>query len=440
MAGAEVPLGADGVSLWLTDWKVDGGGAWSGRRILALVGGVHAGHLDVFVHPDQQAVGVANLEVEPGFRGQHLASVMMDALYAAYPTAWINHGGRGPQGTLWWDRYDEPAPERNVHNRPPAEWAAYFDAVAVAGQRARNAYQNRYQGVHGHREHVYRYGEALESEARRYMPVFREPDVQGPDPQKDVLHGALRLVLPPGLHRIVHDNRRAPAERAGLLLDHIGYGNLPHASAWSSTEHSAFEELAHDRLFDTPPSLDMDGGTVAARRVALEPALAAAQMRAQQPETHLTFKVRVPDGADLPLHDVKASWVTFVDSPGIEVQLAGLSWRHAQQPWHTHRAVFSPPLDAAIKPEYQRDASASYRSRYSELGDLLPGQGPRRAESTSPFTGREADIRAMAARLHQGVAHRAERHPAELPPSSPAVHVRPDPHQHPRPDGPGIRY
>ncbi|MFF8407478.1 hypothetical protein ACF06P_38325 [Streptomyces sp. NPDC015684] len=52
------------------------------------------------------------------------------------------------------DRYDEPAPERNVHNRPPAVRAAYFEPVAVAGQRARNAYQNRYQGVHGHREYV----------------------------------------------------------------------------------------------------------------------------------------------------------------------------------------------------------------------------------------------------------------------------------------------
>lgn len=101
MAGAQVPLDDAGVSLWLTDWKAAGGGAWSGRRILALVGGARAGHLDVFLHPDQQAVSVANLEVEPGFRRQHLASVMMDALYAAYPTAWINHGGRTPRGTLW---------------------------------------------------------------------------------------------------------------------------------------------------------------------------------------------------------------------------------------------------------------------------------------------------------------------------------------------------
>ncbi len=69
-------------------------------------------------------------------------------------------------------------------------------------------------------------------------------------------------------------------------------------------------------------------------------------------------------------------------------------------------------MDAAIKPAYQRDAGVSYQARYSDLGDLLPGQGPRRAETTSPFTGREADIHAMAARLHEGVARRA------APPSS----------------------
>lgn len=270
-----------------------------------------------------------------------------------------------------------------MHNRPPAEWAAYFEPVAVAGQRARNAYQNRYQGVHGHREHVYRYGEALEAEARRYANAFCEPDVQGPDVRRDELHGALRLVLPHGLHRIVHDSRRDGAERAALLLDHIGYGNLPHDSAWSSTEHAAFEELAHDRLFDTPPPVEVDGETPAARRAPLERALPAAQADARPPETHLTFQVRLPDGADLPPHDVTASWVSFVDSPGIELQPAGMSWRGGQQPWHTHRAAFGPPLDAAIKPAYQRDAGASYRARYSDLGGLLPGQGPRRAETAS---------------------------------------------------------
>ncbi|KAF3463240.1 GNAT family N-acetyltransferase [Streptomyces sp. Tu 3180] len=79
VGGAESRLDAAGVSPWLTDWKVDGGGAWSGRRVMALGGGEHAGHLDVYVHPDGQAVDVAGLEVEPGHQRRGLASVMMDA-------------------------------------------------------------------------------------------------------------------------------------------------------------------------------------------------------------------------------------------------------------------------------------------------------------------------------------------------------------------------
>jgi hypothetical protein len=411
VAGAEARLDAAGVSLWLTDWKVDGGGAWSGRRVMALVGGSYAGHLDFYVHPDGQAVDVAGLDVSPDYRKRHLASVMMDALYAAYPTAWINHGGRSPEGTVWWDRYTEPAPERNVHNRPPAEWAYYFDPLTVAAQKARNAYQNRYNGVNGHKEAVYRYGEPMEAEARQYAPDFHEPDVQGPDPGLDELYGGVRLVLPPGLHRIVHDSSRDAAERAGLVLDHIGHGSLPHHSPWSTTEHSAFEDLVHEQVFDTEP---------------------------QQPVTHVTFRILPLADGELSLHDVKATWVHFVNSPGIEVQLAGMSWRSPQRPWVTHSAVFDPPVDAAISPGYPQDASPAYRARYSEIGDLLPGQTPHRAEEASPYAEREAEIRAMANKLHQGIARRATDRPATASgqPEAAEHHVH---QQHPQQQTPRIR-
>ncbi|WP_093695025.1 hypothetical protein [Streptomyces sp. 2231.1] len=132
--------------------------------------------------------------------------------------------------------------------------------------------------------------------------------------------------------------------------------------------------------------------------------------------------------------------MSFVDSPGIEVQLAGMSWRQAQQPWRTYRAVFGPPLDAAIKtglPAGRRRLLAGPLQR--DLGDLLPGQGPRRAETASPFEGREADIHAMAARLH-GVARRAERRAAGLPaPVPPAAPIQPGAERHPHRPGPGIR-
>lgn len=388
MVGAEARLDAAGVSLWLTDWKVDGGGAWSGRRVMALVGGVHAGHLDVYAHPDGQAVQVAGIEVEPGYQGRGLASVMMDALYAAYPTAWINHGRRGTEGTLWWDRYREPAPERNVHNRPPAEWARYFDPLTVAAERAHNAYHNRHAGVHGHREAVYRYGEPMAEEARKYAPLFREPAVQGPDPRVEELYGGVRLVLPPGLYRLVHDSRRDVGERAGILLEHLGHGNLPHGSAWSTTEHAAFEELHDEQVRDPTPA---------------------------GPVTHLTFHLLPLAGVEAPPHEVKATWVKYVHSPGIEVQLAGMSWRSPQRPWITHSVALDPAVDVAIAPEYQRDATPAYRARYDEIGELRPGQAPQRTAPASPFAGREAEIRALAERLQQGVAQRAAGRAPEVP-------------------------
>jgi hypothetical protein len=409
VAEAEARLDEAGVSLWLTDWKTDGGGAWSGRRIMAQVGGAYAGHLDVYVHPDGQAVEVAELEVPPDYQLRNLASVMMDALYAAYPTAWINHGGRGPEETRWWDRYSEPAPERNPHNRPPAEWAHYFDPVVVASQKARNAYRNRYDGVDGHREAVYRYGEPMEAEARQHTHLFHEPEPQGPDPGADELYGGVRLFLPPRLHRIMHDSSRDAAERAGIVLDHLGHGNLPHHSAWNTTERGAFEDLAHEEIFDTVT---------------------------RQPVTHLTFRVLPLRGQQMPMHDVKATWVRFIDSPGIEVELAGMSWRSPQRPWLAHTAVFDPPLDAAIAPGYPADASPQYRARYSEIGDLLPGQMPRRAESASAYVGREAEIRAWADRLRQGIAQRAADRPdpasGQPTPANHQVHQQQSQQQTPR--------
>lgn len=232
---------------------------------------------------------------------------------------------------------------------------------------------------------MYRYGEPMEAEARQHAHLFHAPEPQGPDPQTDELYGGVRLFLPPGLHRVVHDSSRDAAERADIVLDHLGHGSLPHYSAWNATERGAFEDLAHEEVFDTV---------------------------SQQPVTHLTFRVLPLTNQQMPPHDVKATWVRFIDSPGIEVELAGMSWRSPQRPWLTHTADFDPPLDAAIAPEYPADASPQYRARYSEIGDLLPGQMPRRAaESASPYAGREAEIRAWADRLRQGIAERAADRP-----------------------------
>ncbi|MFE7332558.1 hypothetical protein ACFU8W_48525 [Streptomyces sp. NPDC057565] len=367
------------MSLWLTDWTVEIGGAWSGRRLMALVGGAYAGRLDFVVHPDGQAVSVSGLEVSPEFQERNLAAVMMDALYAAYPSAWIDHGGRSREGTLWWDRYSDPAPERNIHNRPMAEWAVYFEALRVAGQKVQNALHNRYLGVDGHRDTAYRYGESLEEEARRYAPAFREPPVQGPDPATAELYGGMRLVLPPRYHQIVHNSSRDVGERAEMLLSQIGYGNLPFGATWSTTEHAAFGELAQEQLLD--PS-------------------------SAQTQTHVAFHVQPLSGPEIPSHSVKATWVKYLNSPGIEVKLAGMTWRSPQRPGVTHSATFTPPVDAAIAPEYWQDAGAEYRARYDEIGELRPGHAARRDAGPHLYEGRGSEISAMADKLIEGIAAR----------------------------------
>ncbi|MFI2437387.1 GNAT family N-acetyltransferase [Streptomyces sp. NPDC018693] len=175
MSGDEADLPEEGLSLWLTDWKIPTGIPWAGRRLAALVGQAVAGHLDVHVHPDGQAVKVWMLNVQPDFQRRGVASLLMDTLYEVYPTAWINHGARTAEGTWWWNSYRDPAPRRNIHNRPPAEWAVYFDAVEVASEKAQNAHLNAFYLLDGHRQDVYRYGERLEQEAdgyaRHYVPV-----------------------------------------------------------------------------------------------------------------------------------------------------------------------------------------------------------------------------------------------------------------------------
>ncbi|WP_143674981.1 hypothetical protein [Streptomyces sp. ScaeMP-e48] len=379
-------LGNAGTALWLTGWQTDAVPGWTSRRVLAMVGGVQAGRLDFVVHPDGQALSVWMLEVEPGFQRRNLASVMMDALYAAHPTAWIDHGGRTEDGARWWDRYVEPAPERNMHNRPPEEWAQYFEAPVVMAQRARNAYQNRINGLDGHSAAEYRYGERLEVVGAQWASAYRLALARGLDPAAGELHGGLRLVLPPALQQVMFDEQRDGAERTERLLDHIGYGSLPSAAGWHTTLRAAFEDMAQEQVFDTAPVDEV---------------------------MHVVFWVRVAAGREVPRHDARATWVSFPDSPGIEVELTGMAWRSPQTPWAMHSAEFDRPVNAAIAPAYWQDASEQYTARYDEIGELRPGQRRRRAEAGEPFAGREADIAAMAAKLQE--ASRRRTAAASLP-------------------------
>ncbi|MET8816462.1 GNAT family N-acetyltransferase [Streptomyces sp. NPDC004549] len=387
-------LPEEGLSLWLTDWKVPTGISWQGRRLVALVGQALGGHLDVHVHPDGQAVEVWMLDVQPGFQRRGLGSLLMDTLYAAYPTAWINHGARTREGTWWWNSYREPDPQRNVHNRPPAEWAVYFDAVEVASDKAQNAHLNAFYGLDGHRQDAYRYGERLDQEADGYARFHLPAQAAGLDPAGRQLHGATRLLLPPGLHAYVHDDTRDASERAAALLEHLGHGNLPR-TFWNSTQHAAFEDAHHEEIFQ---------GTV--------PAQAA---------THLVFTL-CPRAADrLPAFDALPASMYFVAHTDIAVELSALAWRSAGQPAVTHTAAFTPPVAAAIAPHWPQDASAAYRARYSEAGFLLPSNAPQPAAEPA-YADRAEDIRAVAEGL---LAAQAERSRSAQPPDAPPLPRQP---------------
>ncbi|WP_031087945.1 MULTISPECIES: GNAT family N-acetyltransferase [Streptomyces] len=409
MATERDGLPEEGLALWLTEWKHESGFPWPGRHLVVSVGGVAAGQLDFFLHPDRQAVKVTMLRVHPDFQRRGLAGVMMDALYAAYPTAWINHGWRTKEGALWWDGYRDPAPHRNVHNRPPAEWAAYFDAVEVAGEMAQNAHQHSFYGLHGHRDAVYRYGERLETEAALHAGALRPVVPVRVDPAMQPLHGVLRLVLPPAVHGYVHDPAQDPAVRAAALLEHIGHGNLPREAYWNSTRHAAFAEAHHEELFVRVPP--------------------------ERPATHVVFTLAPSDIAARPgVRALETSVDVRRHFGDIAVEVAALSWRRADRPHMTHSAEFEPAVQAAVAPWSPQEAGEGYRGRYDEEGFLRAAV----RGNTRPFADRAAQIQAMAERL---LRHRPAppTPPAQAAPRRPDVQQPqpPQPQQHRQ--GPGRR-
>ncbi|MGW0669884.1 hypothetical protein [Streptomyces sp. NPDC002746] len=144
-------------------------------------------------------------------------------------------------------------PQRNVHNRPPVEWASYFDAVDVAADMAHNAHQNGHYDLDGHRDAVHRYGERLETEAALHAAAFGPVTPVRVDPGAQPLHGAARLVLPPAVHAYVHDRTQDSRARAAALLEHLGHGNLPREAHWNTTRQAAFADAHHEDLFDRQP-------------------------------------------------------------------------------------------------------------------------------------------------------------------------------------------
>ncbi|MER5885918.1 GNAT family N-acetyltransferase [Streptomyces sp. NPDC001941] len=404
-----------GLSLWLTDWHVQGFEGWLPRRIVALASGRAAGHVEFTVHPDGKALSVQQLLVYQAFQRRGIGSAMMDAVYAAHPQAWIDHGSRTPNGILWWDGYNDPAPDRNIHNRPPLDWARYFDPVVVFRQRATNARSNIVYKLDGHQDAEYRYGERLEGEAARWLYRFQSPPLQGPDPTAQDLYAGIPVLLDRGVHLGAHNDARDPSERGQLILDAIGQGNLPAGACWHATERAAFEEVASRQLFDP---------------------------RSDPANTVVVFRARLTSGPGHPEPVVSPTWVRYPESGGFDVSLSGMSWRSTDTPWNCHRAAFTPPLDAAVHPTYMLTPSPHYAQRYDELGDLLPGQPPRHGSASAAedyLSSRVQDILAAAAMLNNGAQERlATKH---LP--APASTTHQDPRtrtpDNPRPPHRGIR-
>ncbi|MFF7953964.1 GNAT family N-acetyltransferase [Streptomyces griseorubiginosus] len=410
MATEESGLPEEGLALWLTEWKTsDTRTSWLGRQLVASIGRSVAGELGFLVHPDGQAVKVAMLDVHPDFQRRRLAGVLMDALYAAYPTAWINHGWRTTSGSHWWNGYRDPAPERNVHNRPPAEWAAYFDAVSVAADRAHNAHQNDYYGLHGHRDALYRHGERLETEAALHAASFRPAPPVRVDPAAEPLHGAARLVLPPSVHAYVHDRTQDSCARATALLEHVGHGNLPHDAYWNSTRQAAFADAHHEELTTLSPPVG--------------------------PATHVVFTLSPLDITAVPGAQALATSVDFTDPGDLAVGVAELSWRQADRPYLTHTAAFTPAVEAAIAPVSAGDAGNAYRNRYDEEGFLRPAS----RGIAQPFADRAAQIQAMTERLLRGRTAWARTSPAPTPAQTPVPQPQAPQQPQQRPPGPGRR-
>jgi GNAT superfamily N-acetyltransferase len=399
VGGFPGPRRLEGLQMHLADWKGPPLHRWPGQQVIAVVQGQAAGRVEFYLHPDELALEVAGLNVAPDFRRLGLASQLMDHLLETYPRAWVNHGGRSVDGAQWWDEYRDPTPDRNIHNRPPSDWATYFHAPSVAADRVRNRERNKWYGLDGHRTAEYRYGERLEEEFQRHASHF-EPDSGVPraDPSRQQLYAADIVVLPPGLHRYVHDPARDTAERARVLLEYVGHGNLPRSSDytgyWNTSEQAAFTDAWLSHLFQEAPCTS--------------------------PATHLVYQAQPLDADPDSLPQLVASmgWVDFKDTEDVSVDLSGMSWRSTTDLTTQHRIVFDSPVPAAIAPDAPQDASRQYRARYDELGMLrVPSET---IPAPEPFEDRREEIMERAQKVIRDGSHRSTQAAARPQPAPPA--------------------
>jgi hypothetical protein len=243
-----------------------GGNGWPLYKLVGTLNGKRVGHIAYGLHPSGNALKVEMLHTDSEAKGRGVAAAMMDHLHEKNPQAWVNHGwrtypgwrGNGPKsnGLAWWRSYDDPAPERNVHNvHPDKGWGQYFNASDVAGDIRQNDQNDpgHYDEIGGvpswAQDESYRRGHHDDA-SKSYVDDedkndYKEKDKEEPaeehypDPRESYLTRGMAVHLSPESHRIVHNSALPTHVRAQHLLDVIGRGDMP-TSHWESSESNAW--------------------------------------------------------------------------------------------------------------------------------------------------------------------------------------------------------
>ncbi|MFE0062652.1 GNAT family N-acetyltransferase [Streptomyces sp. NPDC059003] len=390
----------EGVSLRLSTWKGDPGHRWPGRQIIAVIDGLAAGHLDYYLHPQGEALEVELLLVNEEFQRRGLASLLVDTLAAAHPTAWASPGALTGEGAQWWARYRDRAPaERNIHHRPPADWARHFKATRAAADRNRNVHLSKHLNLPGH-GYGYGYGTepCVEAEFAAYDHYYTGgQELPRVAPTRQELHAGASVHLPAALHRLVHDPALSVRQRAHALLGHLGHGNIPrggggvgHPGGWNLSPADAFDDALTMDLFRDAPS--------------------------PRPGTHVVFHALPVAGRPL-AYESCTQYVQYTQGRDMPLELAGLSWRSAREPGLVHSTEFDPPVQACIAPPSPQAASAAYRARYHNSG---PQPAPTAQETPASFTPQAAAVHQLAERLlaaREARRRRERQHPERLEPA-----------------------
>lgn len=403
-------------------------GPWPTHRLNGYINGENAGHIYYTLHPNQRALKVEMLHVNPNAGGKGVASAMMDKLYEEYPHAWVNHGyrtdpyhflARGSKGNglSWWRGYEDPAPERNVHNvHPDKGWGDYFTASRVASDVKKNerndpGHYDRIGGVpdwvHSHevengewddtpKKHDFdreddpadeycheceEYGHSASAHESEDKDEDKdEEEEHNPDPRYSYLHHGTAIHLTPDEHNFVH-NKDLPADvRAHRLLDIMGRGEMPHGP-WHAIENDA-----HHRSWEVADNLPPGGTRLPPTRVMLH----------AMPFKHDEVHEQDRQGVETPQFDTDGSAATFqtTDNP-INFHLKGMTWSqpgsNSEHNFRKPEAVGIPlsqyhatevrdnshdnPITSQERADIRREHHERYKTRSDPSGLNPPGTG-----------------------------------------------------------------